>query len=118
VTYGSYLAAQQQAQGVPGTRTPVSRGRITVEKIDTRLTLTTEGVFLSASNSRIHIWLTNSPIIDDNTKFIDFGTARSGSIQSYGLDLDGSNISLQEYKHVMIVDTETYEIYGQSVLGS
>ncbi len=114
VTYGSYVAAQQQAAVTSGRQT-VSRGTITVEKIDTLLALSTENVSVSSPSQKIHIWLTNKPTITDTTKFIDFGVLKNGGIQSYTVNL-ASNISLTEYKHVMIINTETYEIYGQSVL--
>lgn len=111
VTYGSYLANQQ------GTgKKVVSRGKITVEKIDSQLVLTTENVSVQNPNPKIHIWLTNKPTITDTTKFIDFGVMRNGGIQTYTLNLGPVELSLTEYKHVMIIDEQSHTIYGQSTL--
>lgn len=117
ITYGSYLAAQQQAGQQTGYTKNKNQGKITVQKIGSILSLTTEYVLVNSSDPDIHIWLTNKSTVSDTTKFIDFGSTRSGSFQSYMVDLGPTNISMTEYKHVMIINTKTLEIYGQAVLG-
>lgn len=108
-TYGEYLAAQQSG------KSNGPRGTITVQKIDNLLVLTTENIRIPPSNQKIHIWLTNKSTITDTTKFINFGPVKNNDDQSYTVNL-GDDISLTEYKHVMIINIEDYTIYGQSVL--
>ncbi|MES2985617.1 MAG: hypothetical protein V4686_00645 [Patescibacteria group bacterium] len=115
VTYGDFLEQQRSAKN-PAKTTIVKRGSITVIKQDALLTLTTENLKLPNSNPKVHIWLTNTPTITDDTRYIDFGLMRSGSPQTYSKTLGDPNVSLVEYKHVMIIDTTTYAIYAQSVL--
>lgn len=117
VTYGSYLAAQQTGGSAPVATKKVSQGKMTVEKIGSLLVLTTEHVTVSSPNQKVHIWLTNKNTITDTTKFIDFGVFKNGTIETYKIDLGPTNISMTEYKHVMIIDTESLTIYGQAILG-
>lgn len=115
VTYGEFVAAQKAGTTAAPTK-KVTKGRITVQKIGDFLSLTTENVSVSGATTKVHIWLTNQAAITATTKFIDFGSIKNGGTQTYQVNLGNPNLSLTEYKHVMIIDEESKAIYGQSIL--
>ncbi len=52
-----------------------------------------------------YMWLTNTPNISSNTEYINFGQMyKDNSIRQYIIDMKGGDISLAEFKYVLIVD--------------
>jgi hypothetical protein len=90
-------------------------GKITLEKLNGKLILTTES---SNSNANLNIWLVNTPEITSETEYIDFGKLiKSQSILQYTVDMKGSDISFKEYNTVFLVDTSAgYQPYAKIIL--
>jgi len=88
-------------------------GRITLQKIDGKLILSTEGV---NTDKQLSIWLTNNNQITNQTEYIDFGKLYSGQpIRQYTIDMKGGDISLDVYKYILLVD-QNYNIYKTILL--
>ncbi|MES2623593.1 MAG: hypothetical protein V4576_04285 [Patescibacteria group bacterium] len=119
-TYAEFKAAQQgkTVTGSKITQPVVKGGKVTVEKRGNFLYMTTEYLQVPKQNPKVHIWVTNRPTITSDTSYLDFGVMRGGeSLQTYNLDVGDPNVSLEEYKYVMVIDPVNFTIYGQSVLG-
>lgn len=88
-------------------------GRITLQKIDGKLILSTEGV---NTDKQLSIWLTNNNQITNQTEYIDFGRLyKDESIRQYVIDMKGGDISLDVYKYILLVD-QNYNIYKTILL--
>ncbi len=84
-------------------------GRVTLEKNLGKLILSVEAA--EPGNNNINIWLTNSLQITNQTEYIDFGRLISNNIiQEYVIDMKGSDISFDEYKYILLVDSN-FNIY-------
>ena len=87
--------------------------KITLEKSYGKLILSVEN---GNPNTELNIWLTNSSSITNKTDYIDFGPLyKSAGVKSYVIDMKGGDISLAEYKNVLIID-KNYKIYGRVLL--
>lgn len=87
--------------------------KVTLEKSYGKLILSVEN---GNPSTDLNIWLTNSPNITNQTSYIDFGQLnKSVGLRTYVIDMKGGDISLSEYKNVLIVD-KNYKVYGRVVL--
>jgi hypothetical protein len=87
--------------------------KITLEKSYGKLTLSVEN---GNPNTDLNIWLTNTPDINENTKYINFGPLyKSAGIKTYVVDTEGGDVSLTEYNTILIID-KNYKIYGKVIL--
>lgn len=76
--------------------------KVTLEKSFGRLIL-----YIENGNPNIdsYIWLTNTPNINNNTEYINFGQLyKDNSIRQYIIDMKGGDILLSEFKYILIVD--------------
>ncbi len=88
-------------------------GKVTLEKANGKLVLTVES---ANPKTDLNIWLTNNPEITAETEFIDFGKlVKSESIKQYVIDMKGGDISLAEYKNILIVDAN-YKVYATIIM--
>lgn len=90
-------------------------GKITLEKLNGKLMLTTES---SNTNANLNIWLVNTPEITSETEYIDFGKlTKSQSVIQYRVDMKGGDISFKEYNTVFLVDIAAgYQPYAKIIL--
>ncbi len=102
--YGNQKARQeQQASYATQTNTKIAY-KITLEKSFGKLILSVED---GNPTEALNIWLTNTPEITDQTEYIDFGLLQKNvSIKQYVIDMKGGDISLAEFKYVLIVDKD------------
>ncbi len=111
LTYGNGTSYNRSGFGVNLGKSILSK--ITLEKSYGKLILSVEN---GNPITELNIWLTNTPDITNQTEYIDFGTLlKGGGIKSYTVDMKGGDISLAEYKYVLIVDKD-YKIYGKVIL--
>lgn len=110
-TYGSSVS--YNPEGFGKVLNTVLLSKITLEKSYGKLILSVEN---GNPNTDLNIWLTNTPDLNENTKFIDFGPLyKSAGIKTYTVDMNGGDIDVAEYKNILIVD-KTYKVYGRIVL--
>lgn len=84
-------------------------GRVTLEKINGNLNLTIEN---AQTPTRLNAWLINTETINDQTEYVDFGIVQnSNSIKNYSIDMQGGDISLDEFKTIVFVDSQN-QIYA------
>lgn len=94
-------------QGYPRTM----RG-VTVSKTINRITLTTEGVAVPVNVPWV-LWLSNTPTITDATKYLNFGKIiEPYTFHEYYTDIGKAKIDLIEYKYLMVVNPQTYQLYS------
>jgi hypothetical protein len=87
--------------------------KITLEKSYGKLIFSVEN---GNPITELNIWLTNTPDITNQTEYIDFGRLyKSIGVKSYFVDMKGGDVSLSEYKNVLIVD-KNYKVYGKVIL--
>lgn len=84
----------------------------TVAKTGSKITLTVEGVAVPVGTPWA-FWLANTPDITDKTKYINFGRiAEPYTFREYPTSIGNTKVDLIEYKHLMIVNTQTYQLYS------
>lgn len=111
IKYGTGVSYEPSGFGTV-TRTSIL-SKITLEKSYGKLILSVEN---GNPNTELNIWLTNNSNVTNQTSYIDFGPLyKSVGVKSYVVDMKGGDISLAEYKYVLIVD-KNYKIYGRVVL--
>lgn len=97
--------------------TPSNKARATLEKNNGQLVLHMENIQIP-STPPIHVWLTNTQAIGNDTEYVDFGQVKSAlGVQSFGVNLNAGDIDLSVYRYLMIVDPVSYKIYGIAALG-
>lgn len=89
--------------------------KVTLEKLNGKLILSVES---ANPKNDLNIWLTNTSEITNKTEYIDFGTLlKNEGIVQYVIDMKKGNISLTEYKYILLVDTKSdYKIYAKITL--
>ena len=96
------------------TSTNKAFGAATVTKNDGILALTAENLKIPAGNWVF--WLSDTPIITNETKYIDFGHITAPySFKEYKVGIKAS-IDLSVYKYLMIINPDTFDIYAIAVL--
>jgi hypothetical protein len=69
-------------------------------------------------NIPLHLWLVNTQTITAKTNYIDLGLISPyQKSQNIEIQLQDANISLDQYKYVIIINEKDFTIYGQSILG-
>ena len=87
--------------------------KITLEKVSGRLIMSIEN---AKTTKDLNIWLANQPQITNQTEYIDFGKLRNSvTVQQYVIDMNGGDLSLDDFKYVYIVDGNN-NIYAQVFL--
>jgi hypothetical protein len=90
-------------------------GKVTLEKSNSTLVLTVESANPNPSLG-LHIWLTNTPNISNQTQYIDFGLLQNSlSFQTYTVDMKGGDLDLTQYNNLLIVDSNN-NIYSRVLL--
>lgn len=111
IKYGSGISYNPGGFGTVARAAILSK--ITLEKSYGKLILSVEN---GNPITDLNIWLTNTPDITNQTQYIDFGPLyKSVGVKSYVVDMKGGDVSLTEYKNVLIVD-KNYKIYGRVLL--
>lgn len=88
----------------------------TVTRIDNALILTIENMQVPAS-STYALWLSNTPTVSNDTRYIDFGDIKPPySIREYRVDMPTQKINLNTYKHLLMINPKTYAVYASAVL--
>jgi len=78
-------------------------GKATLQKINGKLRLTVES---ADPKTELKMWVTNTPEITNETDYIDFGLLlKSVSLREYVIDMKGGDVSLNEFKYLLIVDS-------------
>ena len=84
-------------------------GKITLQKSNGKLIMIVEGS--NPGNKKLNIWLTNEAQVTNQTSYIDFGVLTNDeSARQYVVDMKGGDISFDEYRYVLIVDS-SYKVY-------
>lgn len=113
----SMYATRVASQGYTGS-SQAQESKVIADKIGNLVAVTTQNLFIpSELQGRAHIWIVNTPTISDQTSYIDMGVVRNGGVQTYRKDLGtGPDLSLAEYRYIMIINPEDYSIYTQATL--
>lgn len=96
------------------TGTNSSFGAATISQNGRDLILTIENI--KAFEGNWAFWLSNTPTITNETKYIDFGPVTAPySFKEYKVEVKGS-VDLTAFRYLMIINPETFDIYAVSVL--
>jgi hypothetical protein len=115
-TYGT-LRSYAVPQNKNISNIPDGQVRVVAEKIGSTLMVTTANLILPQNLQGVaHVWIANTPTISDATTYIDIGLVKNGGIQTYRVDVGPGNLSLQEYRYVMVVNPSDFSIYSQATL--
>ncbi len=88
--------------------------KVTLKKLNGNLILTIESA--NPMREDLSIWLTDTSEVTNDTNFVDFGKLlKSSSIRQYFVDMKGSDLSFEQYKNILIVDSN-YQVYEKIML--
>lgn len=94
-----------------------NQAKVTVEKTNNIISVITEYLSIPTElQGVVHIWLSNTPVVSDQTTYMDLGVVKNGGIQTYTRDIGSVIFSLQEFKYILIINPQDFTIYSQSSL--
>lgn len=111
IRYGGAVSGSAGGLGIVTKASILSK--VTLEKLYGKLILSIEN---GNPNTDLNIWLTNTSDITSQTRYIDFGPLyKNVGIKQYVVDMKGGDVSLFEYKNVLVLD-KNYKVYHRVIL--